>query len=113
MALNEDFLGKLKCTIGLCGGFGDYVLDTDGAKMRLYNLKDDPSETYNIAAKHPDIVKKMRQRIEKFKEIVMPAQGNEKLSAAHHKNSGGIWVPWKDDVSKEDVGFRILQKTEL
>ena len=108
-----DFLGKLKCTIGLCGGFGDYVLDTDGAKMRLYNLKDDPSETYNIAAKHPDIVKKMRQRIEKFKEIVMPAQGNEKLSAAHHKNSGGIWVPWKDDVSKEDVGFRILQKTEL
>jgi len=108
-----DFLGKLKCTIGLCGGFGDFITDTDGAKVRLYNLKDDPSETYNIASKHPDIVKTMRDRIDTFKAIVMPAQANLKLSAADHKKYGGIWVPWKDDVSKDQVDFRVLKKTEL
>lgn len=109
----EDFLGKLKCTIGLCGGYGDYITDSDGAKVRLYNLKDDPSETYNIAAKNPEVVRKMRDRIEELRGIVMPAQANDKIPAAHHKKSGGIWKPWRDDMKDEKIGYRVLVKTEL
>ena len=103
----------MKCTLGLCGSFGDFIVDEDGANVRLYNVIEDPSETYNLAAKKPEIVKEMRARLEKFKEIVMPAQFNGKINAAHYKHNGGIWQPWRDDMEGVEINQRFLTKTEL
>jgi arylsulfatase len=45
--------------------------------IELYNLKDDPTESKNVAADHPDIVKKietiMRQQHAPSKDFAMPA----------------------------------------
>lgn len=38
----------------------------------LYNLNTDPSEKYNIAAKHPNIIKKMKKDIETHKKTIKP-----------------------------------------
>lgn len=36
------------------------------AKPELYNLVDDPDESYDVAAQHPNIVKEITQRVEKL-----------------------------------------------
>lgn len=48
---------------------GDWKLRCTAAKgFELYNLSDDPSEKYNLADKHPDIVKELHQELIKFSE---------------------------------------------
>lgn len=48
-----------------------YVSDYEHASpahgTELYNLKDDPSETVNLAHRHPEIVAKLRQKFDKWK----------------------------------------------
>lgn len=46
--------------------------------MQLFNLKDDPLETQDVAAKHPDIVKKLQQQYEQFAAtgMVIEAKGD-------------------------------------
>ena len=108
-----DFLGKLKCAIGLCGSFGDYIVAEDGAFVRLYNLREDPGETYNLAAKEPEIVNIMRTKLAGFEGIIMPPQENQKINQAHHKYSGGIWRPWREHADESNISYNILTKTEL
>ena len=36
----------------------------DTAPVRLYNLKDDPHETSDLAAAHPEIVERLKEKIE-------------------------------------------------
>ena len=97
----------------MCGSFGDYIKDPkDGAKIRLYDLDEDPSESYNIAAKNLDIVAKIRSRINDFRDKVKSPQDNNQIPAANHKKSGGIWRPWKTE-SELDIGYEILKKVEL
>ena len=47
---------------------GDWklILWEEGPHVELFNLKDDPSEKQDVAAKHPDIVRDMRARLEEF-----------------------------------------------
>ncbi|QZT38337.1 arylsulfatase [Halosquirtibacter xylanolyticus] len=56
---------------------GDYKLTNIGSAMhygddiwRLYNLKDDPSETIDISRSHPDIVKDLLIKWKEYKEEV-------------------------------------------
>jgi hypothetical protein len=42
--------------------------DTDPqAPGQLYNLETDPGETTNLYSRHPEIVKRMKAQLEKFK----------------------------------------------
>ncbi|BCX48025.1 N-acetylgalactosamine-6-sulfatase [Haloferula helveola] len=49
---------------------GDWKLIVKGDDVQLYNLKDDLSETRNVAEEHPDVTKSMRAAIERFKQTV-------------------------------------------
>ncbi|MBT8045409.1 MAG: sulfatase-like hydrolase/transferase [Verrucomicrobiae bacterium] len=51
---------------------GDWKLIVKGKDLQLYNLKTDPKETTNIAAKHPGLTKSMRQAVKDFKQTVVP-----------------------------------------
>ena len=42
----------------------------DLKEMELYNLKDDPAETINLYANHPDIVKKIKLLADKKREEI-------------------------------------------
>ena len=49
---------------------GDWKMIVKEDNVELYNLKDDPKEASNIADKHPEITKSMREAIEHFKATV-------------------------------------------
>jgi hypothetical protein len=38
------------------------------APGQLYNLQDDPGETNNLYFKHPEVVKTLKEQLEKFKQ---------------------------------------------
>lgn len=46
----------------------------DKAKFRLYNLADDPHEKNDLAAKHPEVVKRLNQAIEKWHKAKLITQ---------------------------------------
>jgi arylsulfatase len=46
-------------------------------RMELYNLSDDPRESTNVAAEHPDIVERLWKNIRASHEL--PANGNPKF----------------------------------
>ncbi len=50
------------------------IQDNPGAPIELYNLDEDPGERQNVAASHPDIIKKMKQRFSKshVKSVAFP-----------------------------------------
>jgi len=79
--------------------------DPPGSWPALYNLKEDPSETTNIAADHPDIVDDLVNRLKKYAdEMVIPMeweppyQGKDYYCAdcPLHPASGPYepWGPW-------------------
>ena len=45
------------------------------APGQLYNLKDDPGETTNLYFKHPEVVKALKEQLEKFKQSGRSAPG--------------------------------------
>jgi arylsulfatase A-like enzyme len=54
------------------------AVPTDG--VELFNLADDPNETNNLAAKHPDKVKELRARLEAFAKQAVPPKSAPKAS---------------------------------
>jgi arylsulfatase A len=55
-------------------GFGGVIIDKASEnKLQLYNVAEDPSETNDILAKHPDIVKRLTKLLEKYR-----AQGHSR-----------------------------------
>jgi len=109
----NDTVGQIVCSLGLCGGLGDYITLDDGTRIRLYNIREDMSETQNIAEDNMDIVKGMLARLDELQAIVMPPQLNKIHPSASHKKHGNIWKPWKQDMEGVPVNFRVLHKTEL
>ena len=55
---------------------GDWKMIVKGDDVQLYNLKNDPKETTNVAAEHPEIAGSMRQAIERFRTNVTPGKPN-------------------------------------
>ncbi|TGV04172.1 sulfatase [Flavivirga rizhaonensis] len=59
--------------------------DNYKAHFELYNLKEDPSETYNLAEKFPKIVKKLKKRMISWrKKVGAPTYNMEKFYGAAH-----------------------------
>ena len=79
--------------------------DPPGSWPALYNLKEDPSETTNIAHHHPEIVEDLVERLKKLgdemvipQEWVRPFQGKDYYCAdcPLHPPTGPYepWAPW-------------------
>ena len=56
--------------------------------IQLYNMKDDPSETTNVEAEHPEIVSRLRALMAKY------VREGRSTPGAPQKNDGGY--PWKE-----------------
>ena len=43
---------------------GDWKLlvNADGSDLQLYNLRDDPKESVNVAAQHPDVARRLEDK---------------------------------------------------
>lgn len=51
---------------------GPWKLIVKGDDLELYHLEQDPGETANVVADHPDVVAAMRAEVEQFKATVVP-----------------------------------------
>ncbi|MDX1639646.1 MAG: sulfatase [Balneolaceae bacterium] len=65
---------------------GDEPLEQDPPE--LYNLEVDPSESYNIAKKHPDVLKEIRNMVEEHRQNL--TRGEDMLAPVRE----GANVPW-------------------
>uniref|UniRef100_K1QM88 Arylsulfatase B n=1 Tax=Magallana gigas TaxID=29159 RepID=K1QM88_MAGGI len=62
-------------------------------KMMLFNLKDDPNEHVDLSKKHPDIVKKLKSRLEYYHKQIVPANFPKNSASSAPTNYGGFWTP--------------------
>jgi uncharacterized sulfatase len=47
-------------------GYWKLILPKDGKNPELYNLKIDPHENENLATKHPDIVRRLTEKLDRW-----------------------------------------------
>ncbi|XP_070556162.1 arylsulfatase B-like [Ptychodera flava] len=60
----------------------------------LFNLKDDPTEHFNLADKMPEKVQEMTARLEELKKKLVPAiQVPKEPKKADPRKFGGVWSP--------------------
>lgn len=62
-------------------------------KVMLFNLKDDPNEHVDLSKKHPDIVKKLKSRLEYYHKQIVPANFPKNSASSAPTNYGGFWTP--------------------
>ena len=60
----------------------------------LFNLADDPNERSNVADKYPDIVQKLKERIEFYNSTHIPQKHIPFDPRCNPANFGGVWTPW-------------------
>ena len=53
----------------------------------------DPTEHFNIADQHPDILATMKSRLSQYMESLVPAQNPDEDPRSIPANFGGIWSP--------------------
>ena len=62
----------------------------------LFNIHEDPNEHYDLSDKHPDIVKKLLDKLSRYQATAIPVRYplfDPKANPALH---GHAWVPWTD-----------------
>ncbi len=64
---------------------------------RLYNIEKDPCEYYNAENVAPDIVNRLKARIEYFQTIAVPMQNFPSDPRANPVYFSNYWSPWLDD----------------
>ena len=66
-------------------------------EVALFNLTTDPNERNDISSKYPDVVQKLKKRMEYYLQSTVPPLNkarDPKAREAAMKN--GCWGPWKD-----------------
>ncbi|KAL5005483.1 hypothetical protein ScPMuIL_018939 [Solemya velum] len=61
--------------------------------LRLYNLKDDPTEHFNIATALPDVVEKLLARMEYYHKQLVPAKYPPVSPSSNPKHFNNTWSP--------------------
>ncbi|XP_071109637.1 arylsulfatase B-like [Haliotis cracherodii] len=61
--------------------------------VHLYNIRDDPTEHNDLAQKMPDIVNKLKARMDDYRKQMVPADYPAPDPAANPKNFGNAWTP--------------------
>lgn len=59
----------------------------------LYNLKDDPNEHNDVSEKYPDIVDKIKAKLEEYKKDYVPPNHPPPDKKSDPSNFGGFWSP--------------------
>jgi hypothetical protein len=69
----------------------------------MYNLKDDPNETTDLAATMPDKVAELDARLEFYRamEVAPDFSSENEVPEGAAANFGGIWTPGWCDKSSE------------
>ncbi|XP_078326537.1 arylsulfatase B-like [Crassostrea virginica] len=62
-------------------------------QIMLFNLKDDPNEHVDLSKKHPDIVEKLKKRLDEYHKQIVPANFPGVTKASDPDNYGGFWTP--------------------
>ena len=63
----------------------------------LYNITADPTEQTDVSTKYPDLVQKMKERMEYYKKglIVPPLLKPNDPKAYEMTKRNGAWSPWE------------------
>ncbi|XP_067670409.1 arylsulfatase B-like [Haliotis asinina] len=69
------------------------VFYTGDEPVFLFNIREDPTEHNNIAQKMPDMVAKVRARVEEYKKTMVPSNYPDGDPASDPSNFGGVWSP--------------------
>lgn len=65
--------------------------------VALYNITADPIEHNDLSEKLPEVVKKMKNRVQYYmKESVPPLNKPDDPRATEKALEEGIWTPWED-----------------
>ena len=56
-------------------------------------LSDDPNEHVDLSKKHPDIVEKLKKRLDEYHKQIVPANFPGVTIASDPDNYGGYWTP--------------------
>ena len=62
----------------------------------LFNVTDDPNERNDLSSKHPDIVKKLKERIEVYNSTHVEQMTAPFDPRSDPKYFKGVWTPWLD-----------------
>jgi arylsulfatase A-like enzyme len=57
------------------------VIVTEGSRVELYDLLADPSESHDVASRHPKIVEEMTQRLRAWQESCVRSERGEDYGA--------------------------------
>ncbi|XP_046578743.1 arylsulfatase B-like isoform X5 [Haliotis rubra] len=60
---------------------------------QLYNITADPTEHHDLATEFPDLLASMKQRLEKWRQSMVPAHYPPRDPKGDPKNWGGVWSP--------------------
>ncbi|XP_041367682.1 arylsulfatase I-like [Gigantopelta aegis] len=62
-------------------------------RYQLYNITADPSEKFDIASKYPEIVTKLKHRLNKHRTHLVPTTIMRRNRKSNPKYYGGVWSP--------------------
>lgn len=77
-----------QCHVKKVSANGTYIED-----IRLYNIRDDPTERNNLAEEKREIVVKLMKRLQKLKETMVPADDPPVAEMGDPSHWGGIFSP--------------------
>ena len=77
---NRNFFSKIKRSKG-----------TDYAALNFFSA--DPTEHFDIADKHPDVLEKMKDMLKQYRESLVPANQPDPDPKSDPKNFDGNWSP--------------------
>lgn len=66
--------GKVQPDLAILDGNYKLVTDTDGSGVGLYDLSKDEGESNNIADQHPDIVRKLSEKVQTWYRAIPPVK---------------------------------------
>jgi len=66
----------------------------DDGFVGLFNITADPREFHNLAAGMPDVVAKLRSRLQAYNATAVPCRFPQPDPAADPSKHGGAWGPW-------------------
>ena len=84
---------------GVSGALGDDNTrgDVGESKIYLYNISSDPTESVDLSQNYTDVVKQLQQRIEYYRQNMMPAQTDKPdPNAPELILAKGVWFPWQN-----------------
>ncbi|XP_046561881.1 arylsulfatase I-like [Haliotis rubra] len=61
--------------------------------VHLFNIREDPTEHHDLAEKMPDMVAKLRARLEEYRKTMVPANFPDPDNSFNPKNFGDAWTP--------------------